>query len=168
MAPLIVLVGSSVLLRALGRLGVEPVASWRAAGRGGCTAMFLFTGSTHFSAMKHDYAAMIPDPLPKSVALVYATGVMEAAGGIGLQIPRTRRIAGICLASMMAALFPANVTAARKGIPFQGKPPTPLWLRTPAQVVYAAAIWWSSIAEPAAPAPGRRTRRARSARPSLS
>ena len=111
--------------------------------------MFLFTGGTHFSAMKHDYAAMIPSPLPQSVGLIYLTGVIEAAGGVGLQIPRTRRIAGICLVSMMAALFPANINAARKSIPFRGKPPTPLWLRAPTQLLYFAAIWWTSIAKPA-------------------
>jgi uncharacterized membrane protein len=118
--------------------------------------MFLFTGGTHFSAMKHDYAAMIPDPLPKSVGLIHATGVLEAAGGVGLQIPGARRIAGLGLTSMMAALFPANVNAARKGIPFRGKPPTPLWLRAPAQLLYAVAIWWTSIAKPGAAAHDRR------------
>jgi hypothetical protein len=29
--------------------------------------MFLFTGTSHFTGMKHDFAAMIPPPLPNDL-----------------------------------------------------------------------------------------------------
>src|SRR5215213_7663268 len=60
--------------------------------------MFLFTGISHFSTMKYDFAAMIPAPLPNDLWVIYLTGVLEIAGAIGLLIPQTRKLAGVCLA----------------------------------------------------------------------
>ena len=148
MAPLLVLIAGWLLLRAAGRLGVEPLSSWRSAGRGASAGMFLFTGATHFSPMKHDYAAMLPKPLPKSLRLIYLTGLLQIAGAIGLVIPPLRRLAGIGLATQLVAMFPANAQAARQGIPFRGRPPTPLRLRAPLQLAFIATVWWTAIAEP--------------------
>lgn len=147
MAPLVVLVAGWLLLRAAGRLGVEQLSSWRSAGRRAVAGMFLFTGATHFSSMKHDYAAMVPEPLPQSLRLIYMTGLLQIAGAIGLLIPPLRRPAGIALAAQLLAMFPANAYAAREGIPFRGRPPTPLPLRALLQLVFLAAIWWTSIVE---------------------
>ena len=146
MAPLVVLVAGWLLLRAAGRLGVEQLASWRTAGRGAAAGMFMFTGATHFSPMKHDYAAMIPEPLPKSLRLIYLTGLLQIAGAIGLLVPTLRRLAGVGLAAQLVAMFPANVYAARKGIPFHGRPPTPLPLRALVQLAFIVAVWWTAIA----------------------
>lgn len=110
--------------------------------------MFLFTGATHFSPMKADYAAMIPEPLPKSVRLIYLTGLLQIACALGLLTPRLRRLAGIGLVAQLLVMFPANVYAARKNIPFRGGPPTPLRLRAPLQLLFLAAVWWTAIAEP--------------------
>jgi uncharacterized membrane protein len=147
MAPLFVLAAGWLLLRAAGRLGVEQLSSWRSAGRGASAGMFMFTGATHFSPMKHEYAAMIPEPLPKSLRLIHLTGLLQIAGAIGLLIPRLRRLAGICLAAQLVAMFPANAYAARERIPFRGRPPTPLRVRAPLQVAFIAAVWWTAIAE---------------------
>ena len=152
MAPVFILVISSVLLRGIGWLGVKWLASWREAGCAGLAIMFLFTGATHFSDLQHDYAAMIPDPLPGDLWVIYLTGVLQIAGAVGLLVPRFRRIAGICLAILLVAMFPANVNAALNGIPFRGEPPTGLWLRLPIQVLFIGAIWWTAIREPAPPA----------------
>ena len=147
MAPLLVLVAGWLLLRAAGRLGVEQLSSWRSAGRGASAGMFMFTGATHFSAMKHDYAAMIPEPLPKSLRLIYLTGLLQIVGAIGLLIPPLRRLAGIGLAGQLVAMFPANAYAAREGIPFRGRPPTPLPVRAPLQLAFIAAVWWTAISD---------------------
>ena len=147
MAPLLVLVAGWLLLRAAGRLGVKPLSCWRSAGRGASAGMFMFTGATHFSPMKHDYAAMIPEPLPKSLPLIYLTGLLQIAGAIGLLVPALRRLAGVGLAAQLVAMFPANVYAARKGIPFRGRPPTPLAVRAPVQLAFISAVWWTAIAD---------------------
>ncbi len=145
MEALLVLVVSFVLLRGIGWLGVERVTSWRDAGRGALVVMFLFTGVSHFSSLKYDFAAMIPEPLPDGLWVIYLTGVFEIAGAIGLLVPRTRRLAGLCLVLLMVAMFSANVNAALNGIPLGGDAPTPLWLRAPMQLLFIGMVWWTSI-----------------------
>ncbi len=146
MAPLIVLIVSTVVLRLAGAAGVRPLASWRDSTRLGLAVMFVFTGSTHFTAIKHDYAAMVPPPLMGQLWVIYVTGLLEIAGAIGLLVPKTRRIAGICLSLLLLALFPANIYAALNAINFRGKAPTDIWLRSLAQFVFLVATWWSSVA----------------------
>ncbi len=145
MVSLFVLVISFLLLRGIGLLGVERLSSWRVAGRGALVIMFLFTGTSHFTSMKYDFAAMIPPPLPNDLWVIYLTGVFEIAGAIGLLVPRTRRLAGICLVLLMVAMFSANVNAALNGIPLGGDAPTPLWLRAPMQLLFIGMVWWTSI-----------------------
>jgi uncharacterized membrane protein len=145
MEVLFVLTVSFTLLRGVGLLGVERLSSWRAAGRGALAVMFVFTGASHFTGMKHDFAAMIPDPLPDGLWVIYLTGLFEIAGAVGLLILRTRKLAGILLMLLLVALFPANVSAALNGIPFGGEAPTPLWLRAPMQLLFIAMLWWTSI-----------------------
>ena len=134
MAPLFILVISFLVLRAVGLLGVRRLSSWREAGLLAVAIMFLFTGSTHFSGMKHDYAAMLPGFVPMNVWVI-------------LLIPRTRRLAGICLALLLVAMFTGNVYAALNEVPFRGEPPTPLWLRTPIQLFFIGMVLWTSIKE---------------------
>ena len=148
MASLFVFAISAVALRIAGWLGVARLTSWGAVGRASSSAMLLFTGSSHFSSLKHDFLAMLPKPVPKDLRVIYLTGLTEIAGAIGLLIPRTRRAAGIGLVVQLAAMFPANVNAAIKGIPLRGKPPTALWLRAPMQLLYIAVIWSTAIRRP--------------------
>jgi uncharacterized membrane protein len=147
MAALFVLVVSLLLLRAVGLLGVKRLSSWRVAGVVAVAIMFLFTGATHFTVMKHDYAAMLPAPLPKGLWIIYLTGALEIAGAVGLLIPRTRKLAGICLALYLVAVFPGNVYAALNDVEFRGEEPTPLWLRTPIQLFFIGMVWWTAIKE---------------------
>jgi uncharacterized membrane protein len=145
MAPLFILVISFLVLRAVGFLGVRRLSSWREAGLLAVAIMFLFTGFTHFSDMKHDYAAMLPGFVPTKVWDIHLTGALQILGAVGLLVPRTRRLAGICLALLLVAMFPGNVYAALNEVPFRGEAPTPLWLRTPIQIFFIGMIWWTSI-----------------------
>ena len=148
MEVLVVLLVSFVLLRGLGYLGVRRLSTWRDAGLGALVVMFLFTSTAHFSSMKHDLAAMMPEPLPDGLWIIYLTGVFEIAGAIGLLIPTTRRLAGVGLLLLLIAMFPANVNAALNGIPLGGEPATALWLRTPMQILFMVMVWWTSVAYP--------------------
>jgi len=145
MISLFVLIVSFILLRGLGALGVKRLSSWRDAGRIALAIMFLFTGFSHFSGLKHDFAAMIPAPLPNDLWVIYLSGVFEIAGAVGLLIRRTRRLAGVCLVLLLVAVFPANVNAIINEIPFGGDAPTPLWFRAPMQLLYIGMVWWTSI-----------------------
>ncbi len=126
-------------------LGIKRLSSWRNGGLGTLAIMFLFTSTAHFSGMKHDLAAMMPEPLPDGLWIIYLTGVFEIAGAVGLLVPRTRRLAGICLVLLLIAQFPANVNAALNGIPLGGQAPTPLWLRTPMQALFIGMVWWTAV-----------------------
>jgi uncharacterized membrane protein len=108
--------------------------------------MFAFTGSTHFTEMKHDYAAMVPPPFTGQLWVIYLTGLLEIAGAVGLLMRPTQRLAGTCLLLLLLALFPANVYAAMEGVQFRGAPPTDIWIRGPIQAVFLLTVWWSTIA----------------------
>ena len=148
MAPLFILVISFLVLRAVGLLGVRRLSSWKEAGLLAVAIMFLFTGSTHFSAMKYDYAAMLPGFLPMKVSIIHLTGALQILGALGLLVPRTRRLAGISLALLLVAMFPGNVYAAVNDVPFRGEPPTPLWLRAPMQLFFIGMVLWTSTKRP--------------------
>jgi uncharacterized membrane protein len=150
MAPLFILLISLVVLRGVGFIGVRRLSSWREAGLFAVAIMFLFTGATHFTGMKHDYAAMLPASLSESLWIIYVTGALQIAGAIGLLVPRTRRLAGVCLALLLVAMFPGNVYAALNDVEFRGEAPTPLWLRTPIQLFFIGMVLWTSIGKPLA------------------
>ena len=145
MAPLFILLISLVVLRGVGYLGVGRLSSWREAGLFAVAIMFLFTGATHFTGMKHDYAAMLPNLLSGNLGVIYLTGALQVAGAVGLLVPRTRRLAGICLVLLLIAMFPGNVYSAVNEIPFRGEAPTPLWLRTPIQLFFIGMVWWTAV-----------------------
>jgi uncharacterized membrane protein len=144
MAALIVLTAVLALFRLLGWTGVEALDSWQASARAGLAVMFGFTGITHFTGMRHDYARMVPRAFAQPMALVYFTGACEILGAVGVLVPGTQRIAGLSLAVLLVALFPANMRAARKGITLAGRAPTPLPLRAAMQVLFIALVVWST------------------------
>lgn len=57
-------------------------------------------------------------------------------------------MSGVCLTLLLIAMFCANVNAALNNVTLLGKPPTPLWLRTPMQIMFIALIWWVSNPQP--------------------
>jgi uncharacterized membrane protein len=142
MVPMIVLVVVTLIARTR--------VPWKDAVRIGMAALLLFTASAHFNPMKHDLAAMIPPPLTGSLWLIYLTGMLEISGAVGLLIPRFRKPAALCLMLLLIALFPANVYAALNGVTLRGQAATTLWLRTPMQIIWIAALWWSTIRGPVA------------------
>src|SRR5690349_16468903 len=98
-------------------------------------AFMVIAGTTHFTD-PDTFVKIVPDYLPESLLLVYVSGLFEILGGIGLLIPRTRRVAAWGLIALLVAVFPANVYMAMNEIPF-GDGPTPpllLWLRLPMQL----------------------------------
>ncbi len=144
MVPFGLLMVSLLVFRGLGALGVGPLSDWRDAAACALAVMFLFTASAHFTSTKRDLVAMIPSVFPRPGLLVSVTGVLEVLGAIGLLIPATRGLAGIGLVLLLVAMFPANVAAARKGVPLRGRPPTPLPLRLFLQLVFIGMTWWAT------------------------
>jgi len=100
-------------------------------------------GVLHFLKPKV-YVRMMPEWLPAHLALVYASGVFEVAGGLGLLLPATRSAAAWGLIALFIAVFPANVNMAVKGIGLGRTPPPAwvLWARLPLQGVLIAWAYW--------------------------
>jgi uncharacterized membrane protein len=140
---LIVLIGSALLFRALGFLGVPVFATWRDSTLCALAVMFCFTGLGHFGRIRTDIEKMVPPWVPNPRRVVRWTGICEILGAMGLIIPETRFIAGIFLIVFLVAVFPANVHAARTGTTLGGKAVTSLWIRAPIQVLFILLIAWT-------------------------
>jgi uncharacterized membrane protein len=144
MIVLTVLFGSLLLFRGIGFLGVGAFASWQHAAAYALAAMFIFTGIAHFTnKTRHEMARMVPAIFPRPMLMLYFTGVLELAGGVGLAIPRFRFPAALCLILLLVILFPANIKAAREKLTLGGKPATKLWLRAPMQILFIVLLWWA-------------------------
>jgi uncharacterized membrane protein len=101
---------------------------------------FIATGILHF-AKPRMYQAIMPRYLPAHRELVYASGVAEIAGGVGVLHRRTSRAAGWWLIATLIAIFPANVEMAVHAERFRHFPRALLWLRLPVQGVLIAWAW---------------------------
>ena len=141
---LIVLFVSLLIFRAIGTLGISPFSSWIACTRFALAIMFLFTSSAHFTKMRHDLARMMPNIFPNPMAMVYFTGICEIFGAVGILVPRTRSLAGLCLCVFLLCILPANVKAAREGLAIGGRSATALWLRVPMQALFLVLTFWST------------------------
>jgi uncharacterized membrane protein len=146
MLVLAVLLLSWLTFRAAGALGIQRLANWRDSGRWALAVMLVFTGSAHFTSRRHDLALMVPSWVPNPELVISVTGILEFAGAIGLLLSSTRTVARICLCLLFAAMFPANVKAAREGLTIGGSPATELLLRLPMQILFIWLAWWSTRA----------------------
>jgi uncharacterized membrane protein len=141
MQVLLVLFGSLLFFRLLGLAGVIAFSTWLASARVALATMFLFTAISHFTPMKKDLVAMVPPGLPRPDLLVSVAGVAELAGALGLLFEPTRFWAACGLMILMVLMFPANVSAARRGTLIRGRQATALWMRAPMQVLFLAWAW---------------------------
>ncbi|MFC3504322.1 DoxX family membrane protein [Micromonospora krabiensis] len=140
MAPLIALVVGTALARLAGLAGADPLDAWPPALRVGLALMFVVTGVAHFvEPRRSGLVAMVPPALPRPDLLVTVTGALEIAGAVALLVPATARWAAAGLGLLMLAMFPANVSAARRRLTLAGRPVTPLARRTALQLVFVAA-----------------------------
>jgi uncharacterized membrane protein len=107
--------------------------------------LFVVAGALHFIA-PGTYERIMPPYLPLHRELVYVSGALEIAGGLGLLDQRTRRIAGVGLILLLVAVWPANVQmlldaqAARKPLWWVAL----LWARLPLQLMLIAWVWRAS------------------------
>ena len=105
-------------------------------------AFFTAAGALHF-LRPGMYEEIMPDYVPAQHELVLASGAAEIAGALGVIPPRTRRLAGLLLAAILVAVFPANVHMALHPDRYPGLSPGLLWGRLALQPL---AIWWALAA----------------------
>ncbi len=100
----------------------------------------------HFRAAE-TYLKIMPPVLPFPLFLVYASGVAEILGGIGVWPRQTRRLAGWGLVALLVAVFPANIQMAWQGTEQVGiDVPRWIWIaRLPFQAVFIAWVWFVAL-----------------------
>jgi len=106
-----------------------------------CGPLFILTGVLHFAIPKV-YARIVPPYIPAPMAMVYASGVAEIVGGVGLMVPRWRRAGGWWTIATLVAVFPANLHMALHPEEFPKVPGgrAALLARLPLQAVF---IGWA-------------------------
>ena len=103
-------------------------------------AFFIASGVNHF-VMGPAYRQIVPPRLQcRARMVVHVSGAAEVLGGAGVLVPRTRRIAGVGLIALLAAVFPANLYMAREPERFRRFPRWALYGRLPLQPLM---MWWA-------------------------
>jgi uncharacterized membrane protein len=138
-----VLFGSLIVFRLLGFFGVPVFQTWHESMIFALAAMFCFTAVAHFGPMRRDLERMVPPWVPNARVAVLVTGILEILGAVGLIMPETRTLAGVCLIVFLVAVFPANVYAAKAGARLGDRPVTPLGVRGPMQLLFIVLIFWA-------------------------
>lgn len=104
-------------------------------------AFFIGAGVNHFVNPRL-YEAIVPPSLQDDAGrIVQASGVAEIAGGLGVLLPFTRRLSGVGLVALLAAVFPANLYMARQPERFPQIPRWALYARLPLQPLMMAWAW---------------------------
>jgi len=80
---------------------------------------FVMVGIEHFRDPQK-FVDIVPSYLPFPLFLVYLTGLMEIAGGLGIIYPETRIIAGRFMVLFLLAVYPANFYMWTNDVPFNG------------------------------------------------
>jgi uncharacterized membrane protein len=104
-------------------------------------ALFFIGGGVNHFVNTRAYEAMVPPRLRDDARrVVVVSGVAEIAGGLGVLLPWTRRLSGIGLIALLAAVFPANIYMAQEPERFRKIPRWALFARLPLQPLM---MWWA-------------------------
>ena len=109
-------------------------------------AFYFFAGSYHFINPEF-YISIMPPAFPLHAEAVYISGFFEVAGGIGVLIPRLRKIAGWGLLALLVAVYPANIYMALTPEAFPEAPLSLLYLLLLFQFIFF--YWAYSVTKPA-------------------
>jgi uncharacterized membrane protein len=103
----------------------------------------------HFMSPE-EYVHIMPPYLPRPLLLVYVSGSCEIAGGVGVLVPRLRKVAGYGLIALLITVFPANIHMALNHISLPGTnlPDWVLWSRLPLQALLITWVWFCAIRKP--------------------
>lgn len=110
--------------------------------------MFVVSGVLLRITNANGFLATMPAFMPYPLLMVYVSGALEALGGLALLLPRRplHKAAGVGLALLLIAVFPANINVAVNGIQGTGFFATPLlqWIRLGLQPVFIVWVLWAA------------------------
>lgn len=107
-------------------------------------AFFIGAGVNHFAIPKPYEQIVPPSRSHEAKRLVVWSGVAEIAGGVGVLVPATRKLSGLGLIALLAAVFPANLHMARQPERFPRIPRWALYARLPLQPAMMVWAWRST------------------------
>ena len=85
-----------------------PLGFWKKLVLFGLATFFIYFGVDHFINPDF-YLSIMPPSFPLHEEAVYISGFFEIVGGVGVLIPRFRKIAGWGLVVLLIAVYPANI-----------------------------------------------------------
>ena len=100
---------------------------------------FIYTGIDHFINADF-YLSIMPPSLPFHKQAVYISGFFEVAGGLGVLVPRFRKIAGWGLLALLICVYPANIYMAITPEAFPNIPLSLLYFRLALQFLF---FYWA-------------------------
>ncbi|MDA7602034.1 MAG: DoxX family protein [SAR86 cluster bacterium] len=112
----------------------------------GLAAFFINVGVDHFVNPEF-YLSIMPPAFPLHLEAVYISGFFEILGGVGVLIPRLRKIAGWGLVALLVAVYPANIYMAITPEAFPEASVALLYVRLAFQFLFF--YWAYSVTRPA-------------------
>ena len=116
-----------------------PLGLWKKLVLFGLSAFFIYFGVDHFINPDF-YLSIMPPSFPLHEEAVYISGFFEIVGGIGVLIPRFRKIAGWGLVALLIAVYPANIYMAISPEAFPDIPIEILYFRLVLQFLF---FYWA-------------------------
>lgn len=113
--------------------------------RGLLGLVLVLQGINHF-VLDAEMARWIPAWLPAPLLLVHLSGIAEIVLGLGLFVPRMRRLVGWGIVALLVAVFPANIEMARHPELLPQVPEILFWIRLPLQLLFVWWVWACAIA----------------------
>jgi uncharacterized membrane protein len=102
---------------------------------------FIGAGANHFISPRA-YEKIVPPRLQSDARrVVQVSGIAELAGGLGVMLPWTRRLSGLGLVALLAAVFPSNIYMAREPERFSKIPRPALYGRLALQPLMMLWAW---------------------------
>ena len=122
-----------------------PSGLWKKVVLFGLAIFFINVGVDHFINPDF-YLSIMPPALPLHLEAVYISGFFEVLGGMGVLIPRLRKIAGWGLVALLIAVYPANIYMALAPEAFPNFPVLLIYSRLPLQFLFF--YWAYSVTKP--------------------
>ena len=123
-----------------------PSGLWKKVVLLGLAIFFINVGVDHFINPDF-YLSIMPPALPLHLEAVYISGFFEVLGGVGVLVPRLRKIAGWGLFALLVAVYPVNIYMALTPQAFPDTPLGALYFRLVLQFVFF--YWAFSVTRPA-------------------
>ena len=123
-----------------------PAGWWKKIVLFGLAAFFINVGVDHFVNPEF-YLSIMPPAFPLHLEAVYISGFFEVLGGVGVLIPRLRKIAGWGLVALLVAVYPANIYMAITPEAFPEASVALLYVRLAFQFLFF--YWAFSVTRPA-------------------